>query len=116
VGTVMFLYYKSRETKLRRLFDAANKCDADGVPGCEPAEAARRLDLKDLYEKNEALADENAPIMLGTVIGGALMMAGGVFLFVTAPKGAAASPPTGYTRVAPVVGASQQGLVIEGVF
>lgn len=116
VGTVMFLQYQSREAKLRRLFEAANTCDADGVPGCEPEEARRRLDLKDEYEANEARAEENAPIMLGTVIGGALMMAGGVFLFVTAPKETAASPAKGQTRVAPMLGTSRQGLVIEGVF
>jgi hypothetical protein len=112
----MFADYRREEDKLRRQFDAANRCDADGVTGCTPIEEKQRQDLKRRYEENEAEAESNSPIMLGTVIGGVLMMAGGVFLFVTAPKSASATPTTGHTRVVPVLGASRTGLVIEGVF
>jgi len=116
VGTVMFVQYRSKEAKLRREFEVANRCDADGIPGCTGTEDQQRKDLKARYEANERSADRRAPTMLGTVIGGGLMMAGGVFLFLTAPKSTVASPATGRTRVAPMFGASGQGLLIEGTF
>lgn len=114
VGSVMFISYALEENRLYSRYDAAGACARPPPSRCTPSDRAERASLRRQYNDNEAKAQDNAPVMIGTAIGGALLIGGGILLVLTAPK--APSAKTGQLRVAPVLGTTTQGAALTGTF
>jgi hypothetical protein len=69
------------------------------------------------YDANEQSADAAKPLWIGFGVGGALLIAGGIVLFATAPSAASdAAPPSAavHVHVLPKVGVHDQGLSVIG--
>ena len=118
VGSVMFVSYRIDESSLLRKYEAAASCPkaAGSVSRCADASKdAERQDLRRRYNENEEQASDDAPVMLATVIGGALMIGGGLVLYLTAPKSSSAEPRRGL-HFAPILGATTRGAALGGTF
>lgn len=120
IGSVMFISYRIEEPSLLRKYNAAAACTpkaAGSTTICDDAAAEKlRQDLKQQYNDTEQTAQDQTPIMVATAIGGALMIGGGLLLYLTAPKSTAASEPLKGLRVAPMIGGTVQGAALGGTF
>lgn len=114
VGSVMFISYAIEENSLFDQYDAAGACAKATPNRCTGADRDERTRLRRQYNDNEAKAQDNAPIMLGTAIGGALLIGGGILLVLTAPKSSTSS--AAHVGVVPMVGATTQGAALTGTF
>lgn len=119
VGTVMFVSYLLKASNLHDRYDSAAACAK--LPGSVSrcADTAREDERKrrmDQYNANEDKASDQAPVMLATTIGGALLIGGGLVLFLTAPKSTATESPTRGFHIAPIVGATTRGVALGGTF
>jgi hypothetical protein len=71
------------------------------------------------YNANEQSAHDAKPLWIGFGVGGALLIAGGIVLFATAPSAASETPPPSaavHVHVLPKVGVHDQGLSVIGTF
>jgi len=118
VGSAMFISYRIKEATYYERHDQADACEKL-VPGTDPCKDpeldARRKTAKAEYNAVEQDGRDRAPIMAGTVIAGALMIGGGILLYLTAPKSTAAEPRRGLT-VVPILGAGLRGAAVGGTF
>ena len=118
VGSVMFISYRIDEASYAERHDQADACEKL-VPGTDPCKDpeldARRKTAKAEYNAIERDGRDRAPIMAGTAIAGALMIGGGILLYLTAPKSTPAEPRRGLSIV-PILGAGLRGAAVSGSF
>lgn len=86
-----------------------------------PARDVTRADVAGAVERNNTLENgmkDKAPFAIGAAAVGGLLVAGGLVLFLTAPRAeSAAAPPAGLALgVAPIVGPAHQGCALMGTF
>jgi tetratricopeptide (TPR) repeat protein len=111
VGAVVGVSYMLDESRLLSTFKAA--CQTDGRPECTPAEAQAQRFAKANYEENERSGEDNALLIVGTLVGGGLLIGGGLVVYLTAPK---ATTQAGLPRLVPIIDASRQGFALHATF
>ncbi|MBX3209750.1 MAG: hypothetical protein KF764_32245 [Labilithrix sp.] len=119
VGSVMFISYVLDESSLYDRYQTAKKCPRapEDTKLCAVAsEQATRDDLRGQYDQNERDVRDKAPVILGTAIGGAVLIGGGLLLYLTAPRGRASDATTGRLQVLPIFGQTTQGAALTGTF
>jgi tetratricopeptide (TPR) repeat protein len=117
VGSIMFVSYRIDENNLLERYETANTCPKNpGTSICQAQVAeSQRVSLRKQYNDNEQSARDRTPLMLGTAIGGALMIGGGLVLYLTAPKAEAPSRTGTRVQILPVVG-TMTGAGVTGTF
>lgn len=117
-GSVKFISYRIDEANYGERHDQADACaKVPNTTRCaDPVLEDRRRKARAEYTSVETEGRDQAPVMAGAVIAGALMIGGGILLYLTAPKSAAASSPARGWRFAPVVGADIRGATFGGTF
>ena len=120
LGSVMFISYRIEEPDLLKRYEDANRCPkaANSDLCSDPTRDAERVAARERYNTSEEEARDRAPLMLGSAIGGALMIGGGVLLFLTArssPTSSTTAPLEGL-RITPIVGATTSGAAVGGTF
>ena len=122
VGSAMFVSYLIEERDLGRQYDAANRCDkrpgknGESDPCSDPSAEAVRLNRERSYMANEDDAKKQAPLILGTTIGGALLVGGGLVLYLTAPRPRAHAATDTRVQVLPILGTTTRGVALTGTF
>jgi hypothetical protein len=116
-GVVRFFDYLSDESNLRAQFQeaeaTASGCDSNSPPESTCGKnVATREDLRFRYNENEAEATRDRPLVFAAGVGGLLLVAGGVVMFVLAPTTKSAAAIKG----GPVVTPHFAGLTIGGSF
>lgn len=122
VGSAMFVSYLIEERDLGRQYDVANRCDkrpdenGESDPCSDPRAEAVRLNRERSYMANEDDAKKQAPLILGTTIGGALLVGGGLVLYLMVPRPRAHTATDARLQVLPVLGSTTGGVALTGTF
>ena len=112
-----YITYKTDESSLRSKFEDAERA-ATGCASSSPPEStcgkniATREDLRRQYNENEADIQDRKGVMMAAGVGGPLLIAGGVVLFIVAPKSTKSAPVQGGPIVTPTFG----GMTLGGTF
>jgi hypothetical protein len=119
-STVQYLSYVNDEATLRDKFNTAEEeakgctfTPASPETACGKAIQTREA-LRNEYNANEKEAEDERALVLTAAVGGALLVAGGVTLFLIAPKSSVSAPPS--VRGGPVITPGFAGMTLGGSF
>ncbi|MBX3229970.1 MAG: hypothetical protein KIT84_25950 [Labilithrix sp.] len=118
IGGIILLAYKvTQDTNLRDHDAAEKKCNGGDAPSCD-----RARDIAIRYNTREDEMKDNIPLLVGLGVSTAVLVGGGVALFLLAKpvpvedKTARRAPPKPTVALTPAVGPTFQGLSLAGTF
>lgn len=106
IGGIVGVNYLIKEGNLKDRYNAA--------VAAKGASSKEAVDLANEYNANEQTARDNTPFVIGAFIGGALLVGGGIFLFVVSPK--TVRPAAGSLHLTPSLSPRNAGLSLSGSF